>query len=293
MCAITDYEAKRGGVVNLSKLMGWSGKLAIVLFLVIMATITLLPVGLAVLNSFKTNGEIYTNILSLPTTWQFNNYLDVFRRTHYLRSLWNTVFLVSLSVSGIVLVSSLAGYKLARTKTKLSHTLFVIFILSMLIPFHSIMIGLVRVANQLNVQGKLWGLALIYVGIGSPMAIFLYHGFTKNVPQEIEEAAMIDGCNGLQLYFRIVFPLLRPITFTIIILNTLWIWNDFLLPLLMISNRKKHTLLLSTQALFGQYSANWSQILAILIMAMLPVMLVYLFIQKHIVSGIAEGALKS
>ncbi len=277
----------------MSTLLGWFSKACIIVFLIVMAIITLLPVGLAILNSFKTNGEIYTNILSLPTTWQINNYLDVFRRTHYLRSLWNTVFLVTLSVSGIVLASSLAGYKLARTKSKLSHALFVIFILSMLIPFHSIMIGLVRVANQLNVQGKLWGLALIYVGIGSPMAIFLYHGFTKNVPQEIEEAAMIDGCNGLQLYFRIVFPLLRPITFTIVILNTLWIWNDFLLPLLMISNREKHTLLLSTQALFGQYSANWSQILAILIMAMLPVMVVYLFIQKHIVSGIAEGALKS
>ncbi|TVP95972.1 MAG: carbohydrate ABC transporter permease [Acholeplasmatales bacterium] len=258
-----------------------------------MAIITLTPMLLAVLNSFKTNGEIYTNILSLPTTWQINNYIDVFRKTHYLRSLMNTVFLVVLSVSGIVFVSSLAGYKLARTKTRLSQALFVVFILSMLIPFHSIMIGLVRVANQLKVQGSLWGLALIYVGIGSPMAIFFYHGFTKNVPREIEEAAMIDGCNGLQLYFRIVFPLLRPITYTIVILNTLWIWNDFLLPLLMISNREKHTLLLSTQALFGQYSANWSQILAILIMAMLPVMIVYLFIQKHIVSGIAEGALKS
>lgn len=270
-----------------------SGRLLIVLFLLVMAIITLTPMLLAVLNSFKTNGEIYTNILSLPTTWQINNYIDVFRKTHYLRSLMNTVFLVVLSVSGIVFVSSLAGYKLARTKTRLSQALFVVFILSMLIPFHSIMIGLVRVANQLKVQGSLWGLALIYVGIGSPMAIFFYHGFTKNVPREIEEAAMIDGCNGLQLYFRIVFPLLRPITYTIVILNTLWIWNDFLLPLLMISNREKHTLLLSTQALFGQYSANWSQILAILIMAMLPVMIVYLFIQKHIVSGIAEGALKS
>lgn len=269
------------------------GKTLVVVFLIFMALLTLSPILLALLNSFKTNGEIYTNILSLPKSWQFNNYLDVFKQTNYLRSLRNTLFLVTLSISGIVFVSSLAGYKLARTKTRLSNIIFGIFILSMLIPFHSIMIGLVRVANQLKVQGSLWGLAIIYVGIGSPMAIFLYHGFTKNVPREIEEAAMIDGCNGIQLYFRIVFPLLRPITYTIVILNTLWIWNDFLLPLLMISDQKKHTLILSTQRLFGQYSANWSQILAILIMAMLPVMIVYLFVQKYIVKGIAEGALKS
>lgn len=275
------------------KVYAFLGKALIIVFLVFMAVITLSPILLAVLNSFKTNGEIYTNILSLPQTWQFNNYLEVFRRTNYLRSLMNTIFLVVMSISGIVVVSSLAGYKLARTKTRLSTIIFAVFILSMLIPFHSIMIGLVRVANLLRVQGTLWGLAIIYVGIGSPMAIFLYHGFTKNVPREIEEAALIDGCNAAQMYFRIVFPLLRPITFTIAILNTLWIWNDFLLPLLMISNREKYTIILSTQMLFGQYSANWSQILAILILALLPVMVVYLFIQKYIVSGIAEGALKS
>lgn len=265
----------------------------IVLFVIIAAIITLAPILLAILNSFKTNGEIYTNILSFPKVWSFENYITAFQKTNYLKSLFNTIFLVSLSLIGIVIASSLAGYKLARTKSKLSGLLFGIFILSMLIPFHSIMIGLVKVSHDLHVQGSLWGLAIIYVGIGSPMAIFLYHGFTKNIPREIEEAAMIDGCNELQLFFKVVFPMLKPITATIVILNALWIWNDFLLPLLMITDKDKYTLLLSTKMLFGQYSSDWSRILAILILALLPVIIVYLFMQKYIVKGVSDGAIKS
>lgn len=265
----------------------------LLLIMVVLAAFVLAPIVLALINSFKSNGEIYTNILTFPEVWLYDNYVQAFLRTNYLRSLGNTVFLVVLSLTGIVFASSLAGYKLARTKTKLSQILFTIFILSMLIPFHSIMIGLVKVANDLHVQGSLIGLSIIYVGIGSPMAVFLYHGFTKNIPKEIEEAARIDGCNEIQLYLRVVFPMLRPITATIIILNALWIWNDFLLPLLMISDKDKYTLLLSTKSLFGQYSADWSKILAILILALLPVVLVYVFMQKHIIKGVSDGAIKS
>jgi raffinose/stachyose/melibiose transport system permease protein len=192
-----------------------------------------------------------------------------------------------------VLAASLAGYKLARTKTSFSKVIFTIFILSMLIPFHSIMIGLVKVSHDLHLQGSLIGLSIMYVGIGSPMAVFLYHGFTKNIPKEVEEAARIDGCNEGQLFFYVVFPILRPITATIIILNALWIWNDFLLPLLMITEKSKYTLILSTKMLFGQYANDWSKILAILILALLPVIIVYVFMQKHIIKGVSDGAIKS
>lgn len=268
------------------------GKVVVIVFIIAASIFTLSPILLAVLNSLKTNGEIYTNILSLPEKIQWNNYIDVFQKTNYLRSLLNTFLLVLMSVSGIVFAASLAGYKLARTKTKLSGLFFGLFVMSMLIPFHSIMIGLVRVTHDLHVQGSLWGLSIVYVGIGSPMAIFLYHGFTKNIPKEIEEAALIDGCNEFQLYYKVVFPILRPITATIVILNALWIWNDFLLPLLMISDKNRYTLLLSTKMLFGQYTSDWSQILAILIMALLPIVIVYIFLQKHIVKGISDGAIK-
>jgi raffinose/stachyose/melibiose transport system permease protein len=275
------------------KIFGYIFKICLIIFIVLASLFTLSPIILALLNSLKTNGEIYTNILSLPKELQFENYLNAFKKTNYLKSLLNTIFLVVLSLSGIVLVSSMAGYKLARTKTKFSGVIFGLFIISMLIPFHSIMIGLVKVAHDLQIQGSLWGLAVIYMGLGSPMAIFLYHGFTKNIPVDIEEAALIDGCNEFQRYTLIVFPMLKPITATIIILNALWIWNDFLLPMLMITKKDKYTLLLSTKMLFGQYNSDWSKILAILILALLPVIIVYVIMQKYIVKGVSEGAVKS
>lgn len=275
------------------KIFGYIFKICLIIFMVLASLFTLSPIILALINSLKTNGEIYTNILSLPKELQFENYLNAFKKTNYLKSLLNTIFLVVLSLSGIVLVSSMAGYKLARTKTKFSGVIFGLFIISMLIPFHSIMIGLVKVAHDLQIQGSLWGLAVIYMGLGSPMAIFLYHGFTKNIPVDIEEAALIDGCNEFQRYTLIVFPMLKPITATIIILNALWIWNDFLLPMLMITKKDKYTLLLSTKMLFGQYNSDWSKILAILILALLPVIIVYVIMQKYIVKGVSEGAVKS
>jgi raffinose/stachyose/melibiose transport system permease protein len=198
-----------------------------------------------------------------------------------------------MSISGLVIVSALAGYKLARTKTTLSKIVFILFMLSMMIPFHSIMITLLKVSRDLGVQGSLWGLSLIYIGLGAPMAVFLYHGFTKGIPIEIEEAALIDGCNQFQLFYKIVLPLLAPITSTIIILNTLWIWNDYLLPLLMLTDVRTHTILLSTRSFFGTYVNEWGKILATLILAMLPIFVLYLLLQKYIVKGISEGAIKS
>jgi raffinose/stachyose/melibiose transport system permease protein len=263
------------------------------IIMIIIGCIMILPIGIALLNSFKTDGEIYRNIIALPDVWSFDNYMTAFQRTNYLKSLTNTIKLVLMSISGLVMISALAGYKLARTKTKLSKIIFIMFMLSMMIPFHSIMITLLKVARDLRVQGSLWGLSLIYMGLGAPMAIFLYHGFTKGIPIEIEEAALIDGCNPFQLFFRVVMPLLAPITSTVVILNTLWIWNDFLLPLLMLTDVKTHTILLATRSFFGTYTNEWGKILATLILAMLPIFTLYLLLQKFIVKGIAEGAIKS
>jgi raffinose/stachyose/melibiose transport system permease protein len=262
------------------------------IIMIIVAVIMILPILIALLNSFKTDGEIYRNIIALPDIWSFDNYRVALRRTNYMRSLSNTIQLVVMSVFGLVVVSSLAGYKLARTKTRLSKIFFILFMLSMMIPFHSIMITLIKIARDLNVQGSLWGLSLIYMGLGSPMAIFLYHGFTKSIPFEIEEAAIMDGCNQFQLFFKIVLPLLAPITSTIIILNTLWIWNDYLLPLLMLTDVKTHTILLATRSFFGTYTNEWGKILATLILAMLPIFLLYLILQRYIIKGISEGAIK-
>nr|WP_200805214.1 carbohydrate ABC transporter permease [Halanaerobium kushneri] len=232
------------------------------------------------------------SIISLPSKLQFKNYITAFQKINFLRSLWNTLVVTSIGVSGIVLFGSMAGYKLSRNSGKLSSLIFGLFVMSMLIPFHSIMITLTSISKNLRIQGSTVGLGLIYIGLGVPMAIFLYHGFTKSIPREIEEAAIIDGCGELQLFFKVIFPLLRPISATVMILNTLWIWNDFLLPLLMLVDSDHYTLLLSTNMLFGRYNNDWSSILAALILAMLPVVIIYLLLQKNIVKGVADGAIK-
>ena len=211
---------------------------------------------------------------------------------HYGRSFVNTVILAGLSVSLMILFSALAGWKLCRTKTKLSRFLLKLFIFSMLIPFSSIMIPLYKVTLALNIKNSLVGLSFVYAGLGVSMAIFLYHGFVKSIPIEMEEAAAIDGCGSLQTFFRIVLPMLKPITATITITNVLWVWNDFLLPLIVISDSKKYTLLLSTNTLFGQYSSDWTAILSALILAALPVIGFYAVFQKQILKGIADGAVK-
>lgn len=260
--------------------------------LIIAAFFTLFPLLMALINSFKTNQELLTNVLSLPTGLSFDNYVRTFEKMHYGRSLLNTVILSALGVSLMILFSSLAGWRFCRTKTKLSKFILKLFIFSMLIPFSSIMIPLYKVTLSLHIKNSLVGLSFVYAGLGVSMAIFLYHGFVKGIPVELEEAAAIDGCSPLQTFFKIVFPMLKPITATITITNVLWIWNDFLLPLVVISDDKKYTLLLSTNTLFGQYSSDWTAILSALILSALPVIIFYAFFQKQILRGIAEGALK-
>jgi len=263
-------------------------------FILLAATLTaLFPIGMAIMNSLKTDGEIMNNILAFPGVIQFSNYKKAFELTHFLRSMMNTIVVISTGLGGIVFFGAMSGYKLSRTRTRLSGFLFGMFIMSMLIPFHSIMITLTRVARVVHVQGSSVGLGLIYIGLGVPMAIFLYHGFIKSVPRELDEAALIDGCGEFRFFLTIVVPLVAPITVTVIILNTLWMWNDFLLPLIMITDSDNYTVMLSTNILFGQYSNNdWSAILATLVLAMLPMVSLYLFLQKYIMKGITEGALK-
>lgn len=261
--------------------------------LMLAASIAIVPVLMALLNSLKTDGEIITNILALPASLQFGNYAVAFERTRFLRSVWNTLMVLLVGLSGIVIFAAMAGYKLSRTRGVVSGIIFGLFVMSMLIPFHSIMIPLTRVSRTLRLQGSTVGLGIIYVGLGVPLAIFLYHGFVKSVPRELDEAAVIDGCGELRYFATIVFPLLAPVTVTIIVLNTLWMWNDFLLPLLMITDMNRYTVLLSTNMLFGRYGNHeWSAILATLILAMFPVVTLFLALQKYVMRGIVDGAIK-
>ncbi|WP_052339737.1 carbohydrate ABC transporter permease [Gorillibacterium massiliense] len=265
----------------------------IFLFLLAGAVFTLFPIYMGVLNSLKTEGAMLNNILAIPSRFEFGNYGDAFHKIAFWRSLRNTAAIAGIGLTGIILFAAMAGYKLSRTPGKLSSFLFGLFVLSMLIPFHSVMITLTKIAKELSIQGSLVGLGLIYIGLGVSFAIFLYHGFVKSIPRDLDEAAVIDGCGEFRLFFAVIFPLLLPITATTAILNLLWMWNDFLLPLLMLTDSDSYTLLLSINMLFGQYGNNdWAAILSSLVMAMLPVIVFYLLLQKYILNGIAEGAVK-
>lgn len=269
-----------------------AGSSCIVVLLSLFAVVSFFPLYMTLINSLKTEGEMFSSILALPQMFHFENFSSAYEKTQMLGSLLNTVLLSVLGIGGILLLSSLAGYKLSRTPGKVSGFIFFLFISSMLVPFHSIMIPLVKTAKALSLQGSVYGLAVIYVGLGVNMAIFLYHGFVKSIPRELEESAYMDGCGQFRTFGTIILPLLLPITVTIGILNFLWIWNDFLLPLLMLSDVNDYTLILSTNKLFGEYTKDWSLILAALVLTAIPVIIIYAIFQKFIVSGIAEGAVK-
>jgi len=260
--------------------------------LILLAAFWMAPLILALLNSFKSNGELLTNILSIPKTLSLINYKRSIEKMHFFRSMRNTLFLSIFSVVLIVFFSSLAGWKLCRTKTKLSSMIYHLIIFSMLIPFSSIMIPLYRVVLAFHIKNNLFGLSFVYAGLGVGMAIFLYYQFVKEIPIELEEAAEMDGSSQLNTFFKIIFPLLKNVTITVCITNFLWIWNDFLLPLIMISDNKKYTLILSTNTLFGQYSNDWSAILSALIMVVIPAVIIYILFQKQIMHSITDSAIK-
>ena len=267
-------------------------KLSIEIILLIFIIVFLLPFIMIFYNSLKSYSEIMTDVLALPKKISWENYLNALKLMKYPRVFLNTFIVTILGIAGIVLFGSMAGYKLARTKTKYSKFLLLVFILPMIIPFQTFMISLTQIARLLHFT-NIPGLGVIYWGLGLPFVIFLYHGFVKTIPTELDEAANIDGCNIFQTFFIIIFPQLKSITATIIVLNAMWIWNDFLLPLLLVNSRQAtRTLQLAAFTFFGQYKHDWHYGMAALILVIWPAVLFFIIMQKHIIKGISAGALK-
>lgn len=258
----------------------------------LLAVYFLFPIYMAIINSLKTPGDMYRSVLSFPASPQFDNYVQAFKKANMLRSAWNTVVVTVTGITGIVFFSSLAGYKLSRTRGRLSNFVFMLFVASMLIPFQTIMVTLTKMAKGLGLQGSPLGLGIVCAGLGINMAIFLYHGFVKGIPRELDESAQIDGCGEFRTYFTIIFPLLLPITFTIVILNMLWLWNDFLLPVLLLTDFRNYTLVLTINMFFGKYSREWGLILASLILSSIPIVVFFAIFQRWIIQGITDGAVK-
>lgn len=258
----------------------------------LLAALCLVPFYYVIVNSVKSFADIMIRTSALPVQLHFTNYSSAWKLMNFGQVFLNSLLIVIISNLLIVVFCSMTAYKLVRTRSSVSSFIFFLFVAAMIIPFQSVMIPLIALASDLHLMNSIWGLILMYLGFGSGMAVFLYHGFVKSIPVEIEEAATIDGCSTIRMYWSIVFPLLKPITATVIILNSLWIWNDFLLPSLVLQEESLRTIPLATFYFFGQYMKKWDLALAALMLGITPLLLFYVFMQKHIVRGITSGSVK-
>lgn len=252
----------------------------------------LIPFYFVIVNSVKGFGDLMSNAAGWPSEFRWDNYSKVWEIMRYPKALLNSLIITVASNAGLVLISAMAAYRMVRKPDKLNKVLFILFVSAMVIPFQSIMIPLVQVASEVGLMNSQWGLIVCYFGFGVSLNIFLFHGFIKSIPLEIEESAVVDGCSPYGVFGRIVFPLLKPMTITVILLNSLWIWNDFLLPSLVLHAPNIRTIPLQTYAFFGQYTKQWDLALAGLVLGVAPMTLFFLMMQKHIIEGISAGAVK-
>ncbi|MCD1653144.1 carbohydrate ABC transporter permease [Treponema zuelzerae] len=270
---------------------------------ILMFLLFMVPFALVVLNSAKTSKEIIFNVMAPPERWGqlFTNIYLIFSNStvHYMEAFGDSVAITFLSLLVIVLFSSMCAWVLVRNKTKWSQIIFMIFVAAMVIPFQVLMYPLVRwmriVGETIHFRllGTIPGIVFAYLGFGSPLSIFVFHGFIKTIPWELEESATIDGCSRARTFFEIVFPLLQPIIVTVLILNGIWIWNDYLLPLLVLgSNGAVQTIPIAVTAFAGAYLKQWDLILTSTLIAMLPLIALYLLAQRYIIRGMVEGSIK-
>ncbi|MBO1512787.1 carbohydrate ABC transporter permease [Metabacillus bambusae] len=262
------------------------------IFAIMLGLIFLIPFYFVFINSVKGFSEILIDAAALPKEILFSNYAKVWEVISFQDAFLNSLIITVLSIAGIVVISSMAAWKMVRTPGKLSKFLFIFFVSAMVIPFQTVMIPLMKLGGMLGIMNSIPGIVIMYFGFGVSLSLFLYHGFVKTIPQEIEESARVDGCSQFGVFWRIVFPLLKPITVTVIILNTLWIWNDYLLPLLVLQDAELRTIPLATSSFFAQYTKQWDMGLAALVLGIAPVIVFFLFLQKHIIKGIAAGSIK-
>lgn len=266
-------------------------KVALYVLGIVLGLIFLSPFYILIINSFKSKKEIFKDTLTMPIEWVFDNYVDAFEKLDFLRAFGMSVLVSVVSIAIIVIFTSMAAWNLQRTRGKKSNIIFMMFVVSMLVPFQAVMLPLVNIMGKLNML-NVPGLIFMYFGFGSALSIFLYHGFVKSIPKDLDDAAMIDGCSKFQTFWYIIFPLLKPTTITVVILNLVWIWNDYLLPSLVINKSGTQTIPLKTFYFFGQFTKQWNLALAGLVITIIPVIIFYMIAQKQIIRSITEGSVK-
>lgn len=255
----------------------------------------LFPILLVVINSFKKKSFINLEPFTLPdaTSWAgLDNYVNGVEKIEFFKYFGTSVFITVGSVIAILLCTSMCAWFITRVKNKFTKLVYYLCIFSMVVPFQMVMFTLSKTADMLRLNTP-WGIIIIYLGFGAGLAVFMFCGFVKGIPIEIEEAATIDGCNPLQLFFRVVFPILKPTYISVGILETMWIWNDYLLPYLVLDLKRFKTIPIVIQYLRGGYGrVDMGAIMACLVLAIVPVVVFYLCCQKYIIKGVVEGAVK-
>ncbi len=258
----------------------------------LLAALFLSPFYVIIINALKTQRDFFTDVLALPHYLYLENFKQAIHDTKYFKTIGNTVFVTSGSLVLIIITASMAAWRLTRTyDRKISKAIYFMLVAGMLVPFQGIMLPFVKWIGQLGLMNKP-GMWFIYMGFGASMAMFLISSFVNGIPKEIEEAAIIDGCSIWQLFWRVVFALLRPILLSVIFLDLIWIWNDYLMPSLIINQPGNQTLPLMVFQFFGGQFKKWSLALAGLLLVMAPVVVFYMFAQKWVIKGISDGAVK-
>ena len=250
------------------------------------------PLYLVFVNSVKTVREIYLSPLGLPVEISWNNFGRVMEKIDFGQALKNSLFFVVFGVAGLLVICSMAAYRLARHRTRVNKFVYLLLVSSILVPFQTVMIPLIKIIASIGLYNTRIVVLLAYYGYGIPFAVFLFYGFLSSIPREIEEAALIDGGSLFQVYRCIILPLLKPICVTVAVLDVLWIYNDFLLPFVLISDNELRTLPLVMYTFFTAYERPWDLAMASLTMVLTPAIIMFVILQKQITGGIVSGAVK-
>ena len=273
------------------KTLSWIGTI----FFTILGLIYIAPIIIVLLNSFKKKSFINLEPFKLPSAKNFiglDNYTTALDQYGLLKAVGWTVFITVGSVIVILICTSMCAWAITRVKNKFTNACYLLCVFSMVVPFQMVMFTLSLIADRLKLNTP-WGIIIIYLGFGAGLAVFMFCGFVKSIPIEIEEAAMIDGCNPVRTFFSVVLPIMQPTYISVGILETMWIWNDFLLPYLVLDINKYKTISIAIQYMKGSYGrVDMGAIMAALIMAVIPVIIFYLACQKYIIEGVAAGAVK-
>ena len=264
-------------------------------FFTLLSVAYVFPIILVVINSFKKKAYISRKPFDIPREKMFvgmENYVKGIERTEYFEAFGWSLFITIFSVIAIILCTSMCAWYINRVVNTGTKTIYYLCLFSMIVPFQMVMFTLSKIANMMKLNTP-WGLIIIYLGYGAGLSVFMFSGFVKSIPIEIEEAAMIDGCTPIQTFFRVVFPVMKPTCVTVAILQTMWIWNDYLLPYLVLDIKKYKTIPIAIQYLRGGYgSIDMGAMMGVLVLSIIPIIVFYMFCQKYIIEGVVAGAVK-